>query len=182
MDAILEKLTHDPSPRRHDSSSSRPYPRTRSLTKSNIPRSKSGSDLHSGYVAKDHTSQVPPMHQDLLIPLTNSPPAASQSEQQINNRLSNFEQTMAASMSQLEQINNNVLAFQSMTGQSSINTQQDYYHPGSFTSPRSPANNEYTSWDSIETDLISIEYEQNLNDTSDIERDNMDYQSSPRRQ
>ena len=122
------------------------------------------------------------MHQDLLIPLTNSPPAATQSEQQINNRLSNFEQTMAASMSQLEQINNNVLAFQSMTSQSSINTQQDYYHPGSFTSPRSPANNEYTSWDSIETDLISIEYEQNLNDTSDIERNNMDYQSSPRRQ
>ena len=104
MDAILEKLTCDPSHRRHDSFSSRPYPRTRSLTKSNIPRSKSDSDLHSGYVAKDYTSQVPPMHQDLLIPLT-------QSEQQINNRLPNFEQTMAASMSQLEQINNNVLAF-----------------------------------------------------------------------
>ena len=89
---------------------------------------------------------------------------------------------MAASMSQLEQINNNVLAFQSMIGQSSINTQQEYYHPGSFTSPRSPANNDYTSWDSIETDLISIEYEQNLNDTSDIERDNIDYQGSPRHQ
>src|SRR2546429_1453938 len=73
MDVILEKLTCNPSPRRHDSSSFCPYPRTRSLTKSNIPRSKSGSDLHSGYVAKDHTSQVPPMHQDLLIPLTNSP-------------------------------------------------------------------------------------------------------------
>ena len=73
MDAILEKLNRDPSPRRHDSSSSRPYPRTRSLTKSNIPRSKSSSDLHSGYVAKDHSSQVPPTHQDLLIPLTNSP-------------------------------------------------------------------------------------------------------------
>src|SRR2546422_145755 len=100
--------------RHHDSSSSRPYPRTRSLTKSNIPRSKSGSDLHSGYIAKDHTSQVSPIHQDLLIPLTTSPPAATQSEQQINNRLSSFEQTMAASMSQLEQINNNVLAFQTM--------------------------------------------------------------------
>ena len=69
-----------------------------------------------------------------------------------------------------------------MTGQSPINNQQDYYHPGSFTSLRSPANNKYTSWDSTETDLISVEYEQNLNDTSDIERDNMDYQSSPRRQ
>ena len=122
------------------------------------------------------------MHQDLLIPLTASPPAATQSEQQINNRLSNFEQTMAASMSQLEQINNNVLAFQTMTSHSSINTQQDYYHPSSFTSPRSPAHNEYTSWDSTETDLISVEYEQNLNDISNIERDNMDYQSSPRRQ
>ena len=86
---------------------------------------------------------------------------------------------MAASMSQLEQINNNVLAFQSMAGQSSINTQQEYYHPGSFTSPRSPAHNEYTSWDSTETDLISVEYEQNLNDSSDIEHDNMAYQSSP---
>src|SRR6185437_3832407 len=81
MDAILEKLTRDPSPRRHDSSSSRPYPRTRSSSKSNIPRSKSGPDLHSGYIAKDHSSQVPPTHQDLLIPLTNSPPAATQSEQ-----------------------------------------------------------------------------------------------------
>ena len=89
---------------------------------------------------------------------------------------------MAASMSQLEQINNNVLAFQSMTGQSPINTQQDYYHPDSFTSLRSPVHNEYTSWDSAETDLINVEYEQNLNDTSNIERDNMDYQSSPRRQ
>ena len=87
-------------------------------------------------------------------------------------------------MSQLEQINNNVLAFQSMTGQFSINTQQEYYHPGSFMSLRSPANNEYTSWSSAETDLINVEYEydQNLNDTSDIERDNMDYQSSPHRQ
>ena len=89
---------------------------------------------------------------------------------------------MAASMSQLEQINNNVLAFQSMTGQSSINTQQDYYHPGSFTSPRSPTNNEYTSWGSAETDLINDKYDQNLNDTSDIECDNMDYQSSSHRQ
>ena len=89
---------------------------------------------------------------------------------------------MAASMFQLEQLNNNVLAFQSMIGQSPSNTQQDYYHPGSFTSPRSPANDEYTSWGSAETDLINVEYDQNLNDTSDIERDNMDYQSSPHHQ
>ena len=77
MDAILEKLNRDPSPRRHDSSSSRPYPRQ----KSTIPRCKSGSDLRSNNNKNNTASQIFQSFPEILIPVNAFPSASTQSEQ-----------------------------------------------------------------------------------------------------
>src|SRR2546423_8524880 len=125
MDSILAKL--DASPRPRDGPSFSLYPRQ----KSTIPRRKSGSDLRSNS-AKNNSAQSLHLLQELLIPINNSPPAASSAEEQINTRLTSFENTMAQSMAHLEQVNNNVRNFQSMVTRSPVQQSHDYYHPGSF--------------------------------------------------
>src|SRR4051812_48374434 len=97
------------------------------------------------------------------------PPATSQSEQQYDTRITNMENTITQGLSQLVQINDTVQSFQFMTAYSSIQNQHKYYQSGLFASPQTPSYNEYTSWDFERSNLINVDYKQNLNNEDEYD-------------